>query len=494
MIFKRDNVLTLSQLQKRIGEDGWYARQFGADAPVMDAKKSLARSVLETFTRSFSTSERTEVAAYFVPGRVEVLGKHTDYAGGHSLLIAADRGFFCISALNGTHRVRMVENDPSFPPCEFEISPDLEPPVGHWSNYPMTMVKRLAANFSQPLSQLSQPANQPSSGLLELAGSWLGLAGVDVAFGCDLPVASGMSGSSALMIMTFFALALPNRLMESERFQRNVRSGIDLAMYLACAENGQTFRELEGGAGVGTFGGSEDHTQILNAKAGTFSVYQFCPTTHKADIVFPDDLTMVIAYSGVHAEKTGAAMEHYNQAARRARLIVERYNERYGTSHHLLRDIIDEGKSKDVMLAQVGSATRGSSDGGRDLDLFGRFLQFYREDREVIPDAVRALMLRDDATLGEVIDRSHGLSREYLWNIVPEIDHLQQTARELGAIAASGFGAGFGGSAYAIVRKGTEAEFAREWSESYQRRFPQRASDCRFFTVTASAKAAEMFA
>lgn len=481
-----DNMLTLSKLKKRIGEDDWYARQFGADAPVMDAKKSLARSVLETFTRSFSTSERTEVAAYFVPGRVEVLGKHTDYAGGHSLLIAADRGFFCISALNGTPRVRMVENNPSFPPCEFEVSPHLDPPVGHWSNYPMTMVKRLAANFTNPPEGAGRdapplPITHP-------------LRGVDVAFGCDLPVASGMSGSSALMIMTFFALALPNRLMENDRFQRNVRGGVDLAMYLACAENGQTFHELEGGAGVGTFGGSEDHTQILNAKAGAFSVYQFCPTTHKADIVFPDDMAMVIAYSGVHAEKTGAAMEHYNLAARRARLVVERYNERYGAEHHLLRDIIEEGKSKDVTLAQVESATRGVSEGGRDLDLLGRFLQFYREDREVIPDAVRALILRDDATLGEVIDRSHGLSREYLWNIVPEIDHLQQTARELGAIAASGFGAGFGGSAYALVRKSAEAEFAREWSASYRRRFPQRTNDCQFFTVAASAKAAEMFA
>jgi galactokinase len=486
-------MLTLSQLKKRISEDDWYARQFGADAPVMDTKKSLARSVLETFTRSFSTSERTEVAAYFVPGRVEALGKHTDYAGGHSLLIAADRGFFCLSALNGTPRVRMVENDPSFPSCEFEISPNLDPPVGHWSNYPMTMVKRLAADFTNPPDRAGRDA-PPLPITHHSSLTTQHLQGVDVAFGCDLPVASGMSGSSALMIMTFFALALPNRLMESKRFQRNVRSGVDLAMYLACAENGQTFRELEGGAGVGTFGGSEDHTQILNAKAGTFSVYQFCPTTHKADIVFPDDLAMVIAYSGVHAEKTGAAMEDYNLAARRARLVVERYNERYSASSHLLRDIVDEGKSKDVMLAQVESATRGVSEGGRDLDLFGRFLQFYREDREVIPDAVRALILRDDATLGEVIDRSHGLSREYLWNIAPEIDCLQQTARELGAIAASGFGAGFGGSAYAIVRKGAEAEFAREWSDNYRRRFPQRANDCQFFTVTASAKAAEMFA
>jgi len=37
----------------------------------------------------------------FVPGRIEVLGKHTDYAGGRSLVCATERGFRFIPAATG---------------------------------------------------------------------------------------------------------------------------------------------------------------------------------------------------------------------------------------------------------------------------------------------------------------------------------------------------------------------------------------------------------
>ncbi len=40
-------------------------------------------------------------AAFFVPGRIEVLGKHTDYAGGRSLLCAAEQGFCLVAAARG---------------------------------------------------------------------------------------------------------------------------------------------------------------------------------------------------------------------------------------------------------------------------------------------------------------------------------------------------------------------------------------------------------
>jgi galactokinase len=35
----------------------------------------------------------TAAKAFYVPGRIEVLGKHTDYAGGRSLLAATEKGF-----------------------------------------------------------------------------------------------------------------------------------------------------------------------------------------------------------------------------------------------------------------------------------------------------------------------------------------------------------------------------------------------------------------
>lgn len=464
---------TLSELEERVERSEYYEAIFGDDRSLIKRKKRLMREVLYAFKQKFGIDRSAEVFSYFVPGRVEVLGKHTDYAGGHSLLIAIDRGFHSISKLNTEGKIRIFEIDPAYGGREFPFSGNVNPVVGDWSNYPITMANRLFDNFSNVHK----------------------LEGVDIAFGCDLPSAGGMSGSSALMIMTFFVIARPNGLLQDEFFLKNVSNNVDLAMYLACVENGQTFRELMGGRGVGTFGGSEDHTEILNGKRGMFSIFQFCPTIHKADITYPKEIVTIVAHSGVKAEKTKAAMEEYNLASMRADLVVKKYNEKYGTDHRLMRDIITENKglSFERLMAKVADSVSGYAKGGRSLDLAGRFKQFYDEDRRIIPNAARALIARDFKGLGEVIDESHNASKKYLWNIVPEIDFLQRSARKMGAIAASGFGAGFGGSAYAMVTKGHEQDFMTKWKEVYSAKFPQHEHACRFFTVFPSEKATEMF-
>jgi galactokinase len=293
--------------------------------------------------------------------------------------------------------------------------------------------------------------------------------------------------------MTFFALAVPNGLMQSERFTAQIGSRLDLAMYLACAENGQTFRALAGRQGVGTFGGSEDHTQILNAQPGVLSLYQFCPTLLERECPFPSDLSLVVAYSGVEAAKTGSAMEQYNRAARRAQAAVQFHNQAFGTSFQLLRDLADAFGADGARRLQDPGSELAASPRLAELDLPGRFRQFFEEDRRLIPAAVEALERRDYTRLGELIDESHALSRVHLRNIVPEIDALQATARQLGAVAASGFGAGFGGSAFAIVPKGTEELFNQAWQEAYSQRFPQRAAAAQFFQTAVSGRAAELF-
>ena len=179
-----------------------------------------------------------DACAFFVPGRVEVLGKHTDYAGGRSMVAALERGF-CIVAHPRTAagvRVLAVELDET---VDCACVPDLEVPHGTCSNYPMTVVRRLSRNFGA------------------------GLQGADIAFLSDLPPAAGMSSSSALMVGTYLALAEHNRLAEREVYRRHINEPLELAAYLGTIENGQNFGALEGDRGVGTFGGSEDHTAIL---------------------------------------------------------------------------------------------------------------------------------------------------------------------------------------------------------------------------------------
>jgi hypothetical protein len=80
--------------------------------------------------------------AFVVPGRIEVLGKHTDYAGGRSLLAAADRGFVAVAVPGADRRVRVldVRRDET---VAFDLDPELEPAAG-WANYPTTAARRLA--------------------------------------------------------------------------------------------------------------------------------------------------------------------------------------------------------------------------------------------------------------------------------------------------------------------------------------------------------------
>jgi galactokinase len=59
----------------------------------------------------------------------------------------------------------------------------------------------------------------------------------------------------------------------------------------------------------------------------------------------------------------------------------------------------------------------------------------------------------------------------------------------LGAIAASAFGAGFGGSVWTMIQADAAPDFLNRWKEHYQQRFPARAASSEFFVSAASAPA-----
>ena len=422
-----------------------------------------------TFKDAFGPIHGRDVVRYFVPGRIEVLGKHTDYAGGRSLLAATSCGVVVISAGNGTNQVRMANADPRFPKASFPLSVEIDIPIGPWTNYPMTVARRLARNFAGDTN----------------------LQGVDIAFASDLPGASGMSSSSAMVVASYFAIAEPNRLAELPKYKANIQTPEDLAMYLACNENGRSFRALDGDRGVGTFGGSEDHTAILCCQPGRLSNYSFCPTRFERHVPFPDDFVFVVCHSGVTAEKTGQALEKYNAVSARARKACAVYNAHYRTQHETLADIVRENTSLGcpAMLDKFGAIPHRVDSTEALLD---RFFQFVTESEEIIPRASDALAKGNLEEFGKWVDMSHENSRRLLWNIVPEIDFLQQNARALGAIAASGFGAGFGGSAYAVVHRGEADRFSRAWQEHYLAKFPQYRGHARCLTTCPTGAAHRM--
>ncbi|MGH8945200.1 MAG: galactokinase family protein, partial [Acidimicrobiia bacterium] len=75
---------------------------------------------------------------------------------------------------------------------------------------------------------------------------------------------------------------------------------------------------------------------------------------------------------------------------------------------------------------------------------------------------------------------------------VPETVFLADSARQLGAVAASAFGAGFGGSVWALVTEQEGPKFLEEWRTSYLEAFPERAEGCSFFVTRLGVAAQEM--
>jgi galactokinase len=240
-----------------------------------------------------------------------------------------------------------------------------------------------------------------------------------------------------------------------------------------------SFGALKGDLGVGTIGGSEDHTAMLCATAGRLLEFAYDPVRQTAAVDLPAESTFVVAFSGVSAPKTGEARERYNRAADLARLATERWNERTGRHDaHLGEALGSEGEGAARLRETIRSG--GDTDATPD-ELLLRLEHFIAENYEVLPDAVQALQAGDLDRFGEVVDRSQALAEHLLGNQIEETSFLARSAREGGAFAASAFGAGFGGSVWAMVRCEEAARFAKTWEKSYRRRFPVPGERSRFF-------------
>jgi galactokinase len=399
---------------------------------------------------------------FFVPGRLEFLGKHTDYAGGRSIICAIERGICLVAAPRADAQIRIVDAGRNSS-VDFTLTADLLPTAGHWCNFPMTVAARLARDFPEARR------------------------GADVVFASDLPRASGMSSSSALIVAIFSVLAHMNSLAQTAAYRRAFAAREDLAGYIAAVENGSSFASFSGGQGVGTQGGSEDHVAILCSRAGHLRQYSYCPVRCEKEIPFPQQHAFVIAVSGVKADKTGDAREAYNRASGAARKILELWQEagsamQNGENHSSLGATL---ANQQDALERLREILRASHDAEYSPEmLLNRLQQFNEESNEIAPAAGDVLQTGDLRNLGALVDRSQSLAETHLANQVPETIALAYSARQLGAVAASSFGAGFGGSVWALVDASRAEEFRQLWAAQYHERFPARAEASRFFAGT----------
>jgi galactokinase len=225
---------------------------------------------------------------------------------------------------------------------------------------------------------------------------------------------------------------------------------------------------------------------ILCCQAGMLSQYSFAPVRFEDRLRPPEGLTFAVAVSGVAAAKTGAAMRSYNRAAAVARAAVEAWNQAaVRRDPHLGAAMAGSPGAAGALRDVLGRARRRGFSPG---ELAGRAEQFEAECR-LIPQAVEALRSGHYARLGELVDISQGLARRWLGNQAPQTIALAAQARELGALAASAFGAGFGGSVWALVESATAGRFLQSWRGRYAADFPAEARRAEFFTTLPSGPA-----
>jgi galactokinase len=435
-----------------------------SDVPWTERVGRLLETCVASLTR-MRASRDSQVCAFYVPGRIEVFGKHTDYAGGRSLLAAVERGFVIASAARDDELVR-IRNEATAETVELaRDAAGSTQQLPAWGHYPATVLRRLNTNFPDAAT------------------------GADIAFMSDLPPAAGLSSSSAFVVAAFLALDAVRLVSAAPAYRMAIRADEDLAGYLAAMENGHGYGPLAGDRGVGTHGGSEDHTAILCARQGQLVQYSFAPLRFEDAVPMPAEYCFVIGSSGVRAEKAGAALDRYNTLAAHARSLARLWQQAMGGAATNLGAILAAAPTAAHELRGIVSDLADPAE--RDV-LLARLTQFTAESEELVPAAADALRHDDMDSFGAAAARSVQLAVDALDNQVPETMHLTASALSLGAAAASPFGAGFGGSVWALVARSEVQEFEASWRREYGSRFPDRQREATFFATPAGAPACRL--
>jgi galactokinase len=397
--------------------------------------------------------------AFYVPGRIELVGKHVDYAGGRSLVTAVERGFSIVAVpAKGWARAgvdgpgpefRFLSSGPGRPAGRTHRAGAGGAPAGlGWRRFPDAVARRFV--------RAAREAGQPLEG------------DAAVAFSSSLHPASGLSSSSALVVALHLALA--------------ARYGMDplapgagpdpdaprvaLARRMASVERGD-----DEDPGVGTEGGSQDHAAILLSRPGQVTRLGYLPLRVEERVPLPEGWTLAVGVSGVRAAKAAGAREVYNRLSREAAAAAASWPGASG------------GASSLGSILEVDSGMEPWGVGA----LRARVEQFRAECGEIVPGVFRFLETarvrggRLDEALGALVDRSQALAEGVLGNQVPETAALARLARESGAAAASAFGAGFGGAVWALVREEEALPFLGGWRSAYVAAFPGRAKTSTFF-------------
>jgi galactokinase len=194
----------------------------------------------------------------------------------------------------------------------------------------------------------------------------------------------------------------------------------------------------------------------------------------------PAGYCFAIASSGVRAEKAGAALHSYNRLSAATHRLVELWRGQGGGDAETLADIV-AGDGGALRLREIVHQHAPAEAN----ELLPRLAQFAIESEEIVPGARAALARGDLPAFAEQVRRSQHHAEESLLNQIPETIALVRGALAHGAVAGSAFGAGFGGSVWALVSEDRADAFLASWRADYAAAFSEH-GDAELFVTPAS--------
>ena len=365
----------------------------------------IADEVLAKFKEIYG--EDGDIRVYFAPGRVNLIGEHTDYNGGHVFPCALTIGtstnhratvlLQCIYSMN-FEDLGVVESSLD------AFTPD---PDGLWINYPMGVMWA----FEGRGMKLEQ--------------------GLDIALFGNIPNGSGLSSSASLEVVTGYMV-------------KNLY-GFDM-----------TNQDL---ALIGQY--SENNYNGCNCGI----MDQFASAMGKKDhAIFLDTATLSFEYAPVILDSAKIVVT--NSMVKHS-LVTSAYNDRRNESAQALKDlqtVVDIKTLGDLTEEEF----EAHKDAIKDEVARKRGKHAVYENQRTIK-AVKALKDNDLATFGKLMNASHVSLRDDYETSCPEVDVLVDEAWKISGVIGSRItGGGFGGCTVSIVKDEAVEEFKEKLTAAYQ--------------------------
>lgn len=379
----------------------------------------MTEKLMETFQNLFGADG--DIRTYFAPGRVNLIGEHTDYNGGHVFPCALTLGTYAVARKRDDRVLRFYsENFASLGVIETSLDDLVPDEKADWTNYP----KGVMWTFEKRGYKLPQ--------------------GMDIAIYGDIPNGSGLSSSASLEVLTGIVL--------KDMF------GFDEITMPEIAQIGQYSENNFNGCNCGIMDqfasamGKKDNAIFLDTNT---LEYEYAP------VVLPDAKIVI----------TNSKVKHS--------LVDSAYNDRRSECETALEELKSE-----MPIVTLGDLTEAEFEAHKDTikdpvrQLRAKHA-VYENQRTI--RAVAALKANNIEEFGKLMNESHiSLKNDYEVSC-EEIDILVDLAWEIpGVIGSRITGGGFGGCTVSIAKNDAVDTFIEKVGNGYKE---QTGNTAEFYVV-----------